>query len=130
MWALGGGGAVEVVVELAAAAVVAEADAGEDAASSACAAVAGSPSALDDAFEATVAVLGAAGSAGSPGKAAVEEAALFRCWPVLARLCCFCASEGEGERERFLVDSGSGILSVSCFLWARSEERWCLGLGS
>ena len=98
-----------MVVELAAAAVVAEADAGEEAASSAWA-VAGSPS-LEEAFDAaspTLETLEVVAGADSMLCVAAAEAS-ERCWPVFARLCCFWASDGEGERERFLFDSSSGI---------------------
>lgn len=57
--------------------------------------------------------------------------------PVLARLCCFgCSlSDGELERERFLLESDSGIAgrvflvqgSVKIQIWCGSEGQWVTG---
>ena len=40
--------------------------------------------------------------------------------PVLARLCCFGCSLSDGERERFLLDSDSGIAGF--FFSARFDQ--------
>ncbi len=45
--------------------------------------------------------------------------------PVLGRLCCFGCSLSDGERERFLLDSDSGIAGVFLVQGSIKIQIWC-----
>lgn len=61
-----------------------------------------------------------------PKGTCVCESSEFDVAPVLARLCCFCCSLSEGERERFRVESASGMVANSVFFSV--HRRLCQGL--